>query len=285
MPEKWKRALPRVMGHEFSGRVVTDTTGGLTPGTLVAVEPGIGCGRCDNCRDGYANLCPQRSILGIDREGAFAPLVTAPSANVHVVPADMDEVSAAFLEVFAIAIHAQERAKLLPHERALVVGSGPIGISLVALCVRAGLVETVVVGTQIDSEFRLPLAEKLGAKAVLAKNLPDSAAFDVVFETSGSAAGVRGAIAACRTGGRVVAIGTPEGMVELNWNEIVMRGIRVVPIRARLPRHWNRAAAVLSTMRMPDGFFSQFSLPDAVEAFEEATLRRGLKVMIRPDGR
>jgi threonine dehydrogenase-like Zn-dependent dehydrogenase len=151
--------------------------------------------------------------------------------------------------------------------------------------VQAALVETVVVGAEVDAQFRLPLAEKLGAKAMVAQNLPLSSAFDVVFETSGSPLGVRAAIAACRTGGRVVAIGTPEGVIELDWNEIVMRGIRVVPIRARLPRHWQRAATVLAKMAMPDGFFSQFSIVDAADAFEEATLRRGLKVMIRPDGR
>lgn len=282
MPEKWKGILPRVMGHEFSGLVVEDHTGRLRQGTLVAVEPGSGCGECDNCRNGYVNLCPRRTILGIDREGAFAPLVVAPVGNVHVVPKDMDVVRAAFLEVFAIAIHAQERAKLLPHERALVIGSGPIGLSVAALCRQAGLAQVLVTGTKADAEIRFELARRMGAETALAGDLKPAVAFDVVFETSGSPPGVMSAIRACRTGGRIVGIGTPGSWVELDWNEIVMRGLRVIPIRARLPRHWERAASVLSRLELPEGFFSEFSIVDSVEAFEEAGLRRGLKVMIRP---
>lgn len=284
MPEKWRHALPRVMGHEFAGRIVTDTTGRLAAGTLVAVEPGIGCGTCDNCRDGYANLCLTRSIIGIDRDGAFAPLVVAPVRNVHVVPPTMAEKRAAFLEVFALAIHAQERAKLLPHERALIVGSGPIGLSVAALCRLAGLAEVVVTGTDLDAKFRFGLASAIGAIPILAPELRRERAFDVAFETSGAVAGVRAAVAGCRTGGRVVAIGTPTTNVDLDWNDIVMRGLRIVPIRARLPRHWERGAEVLARLDLPAGFFSEFALLDAVAAFDEAARRSGLKVMIRPDG-
>lgn len=53
---------PYILGHEAGGtitRVGEGVTGGLTEGTKVAIECGIMCGRCDRCKEGRYNLCPQ----------------------------------------------------------------------------------------------------------------------------------------------------------------------------------------------------------------------------------
>src|SRR5918996_5479693 len=61
-------AYPRVMGHEFLGRVAA-TGAGVTrvrTGDRVVVEPNYSCGRCPLCQEGNRNLCLQRTAVGID---------------------------------------------------------------------------------------------------------------------------------------------------------------------------------------------------------------------------
>ncbi|MEP6852655.1 MAG: alcohol dehydrogenase catalytic domain-containing protein, partial [bacterium] len=55
---------PMVLGHESGGVVVelgsevNRTTSGLSIGQRVALEPGVPCRRCAQCRAGRYNLCP-----------------------------------------------------------------------------------------------------------------------------------------------------------------------------------------------------------------------------------
>src|SRR5262245_12435533 len=67
---------PLIPGHEFIGDVVEVGPGvsGVAAGDRVAIEPNWGCGTCDLCRDGRANLCLARTAVGIDRDGGFAEL-------------------------------------------------------------------------------------------------------------------------------------------------------------------------------------------------------------------
>src|SRR5712692_6314572 len=67
-------AYPRVMGHEFLGRVAAIGGGvrDLAVGERVVVEPNYSCGRCPLCREGNRNLCLSRTTIGIDVDGGFA---------------------------------------------------------------------------------------------------------------------------------------------------------------------------------------------------------------------
>ena len=53
-------------------------TAGPAPGTLVVVEPFIGCGHCYACRVGKPNCCANLRIIGVHRDGGFADHVIAP---------------------------------------------------------------------------------------------------------------------------------------------------------------------------------------------------------------
>jgi L-gulonate 5-dehydrogenase len=123
---------PRVIGHEFIGRI--EAVGGGVPasrvGDLVAVDPVIGCGRCYACSAGRANLCRELQVLGVHRDGGFSELVTAPARNAHVIPPGLDEVGAAMVEPFAIAANVTSRTGVLPGDVALVYGAGPIGLTV-----------------------------------------------------------------------------------------------------------------------------------------------------------
>src|SRR5438876_2888824 len=74
-------AYPRVMGHEFVGRVETIGAGvtRVAPGGHVAVEPNYSCGTCPLCWEGNKNLCLARTAVGIDVDGCFAELGRVPA--------------------------------------------------------------------------------------------------------------------------------------------------------------------------------------------------------------
>ena len=56
---------PFILGHEFSGEVVKcgENVSKLTTGDLVVVEPGEVCGKCEYCRSGRYNLCPEMKFF------------------------------------------------------------------------------------------------------------------------------------------------------------------------------------------------------------------------------
>lgn len=286
-PQGWADGLPRVMGHEFAGRVLARgervDPHRWAEGTIVGVEPGVTCGECQGCLAGFPNLCSRRSLVGIDRDGAFAPFVAVPAVNAYPLSPDTDLRHAAFLEVFALAVHAVERARLRPVYRVLVVGAGPIGLSLVALARLAGCEAVEIAGLPQDVDVRMALAAELGATAsFVAPEPPLRGSYDVVFEASGAWAGIRNALTSCRTGGRVVAVGTATGDVPVDWTDVVLRAIRVTPIRARLPRHWEEGARVLHRIPLPDGFFSTYPLEHIDLAFDAALRGAAVKVLVQP---
>ena len=56
---------PMVIGHECAGVIeeVGSEVKSLVPGDRVALEPGISCWRCDLCKNGRYNLCPEMKLF------------------------------------------------------------------------------------------------------------------------------------------------------------------------------------------------------------------------------
>ena len=121
---------PRVMGHELSGEIVEAEKGStLKPGDPVYIVPYLHCGHCIACRAGKTNCCMSLKVLGVHIDGGMCEYLALPET--HLFKAEgitLDE--AAMVEFLAIGAHAVARAKVSRGERALVVGSGPIGVGV-----------------------------------------------------------------------------------------------------------------------------------------------------------
>ena len=103
-----------VMGHEFVG-VVAGPPDSPWLGRRVVGEINIGCGACDRCREGLARHCRERRVLGIkDHDGAFAPYLTLPAANLHPVPPEVPDEAAVCTEPLAAALRVTETVHLSP---------------------------------------------------------------------------------------------------------------------------------------------------------------------------
>ena len=70
------------------------------------VNPIRGCGRCPLCRSGQENICPERTLIGVHFDGAFADLVRAPAENLRVLPDELDIRVGALTEPLANGVHA-----------------------------------------------------------------------------------------------------------------------------------------------------------------------------------
>jgi L-gulonate 5-dehydrogenase len=153
---------PRVIGHEFAGRV--EAVGHGVPATrvgeLVAVDPVLSCGRCHPCSVGRPNVCRSLEVLGVHRDGGFGAFLCAPAANAHPVPGTIGEKWAATVEPFSIAANVTSRTGVFPRDVALVYGAGPIG--LVVLQVLKGVHGVRVLVTDRLDE-RLERARACGA--------------------------------------------------------------------------------------------------------------------------
>ena len=130
------RSVPLIMGHEFTGRVAalgSEVTGDLAVGERVVVHPQISCGRCRACRAGLTNICPNMSILGIERAGAFAEYVAVPADRLFRLPAHLSDQDGALVETLSIQVHLFQQVPRPLLRTVVVLGAGPQGLFAVQL--------------------------------------------------------------------------------------------------------------------------------------------------------
>ena len=117
---------PLVLGHEFSA---IDTESGH----LVAVDPAVPCGKCESCREGNHNLCPDVKFAGHGQlDGALTEFISWPVRNLHQLPVNFDAVDGAMLEPLGVAIYAHDLVQMHPRMQLGVFGCGPIGLLLIS---------------------------------------------------------------------------------------------------------------------------------------------------------
>ena len=228
-------SYPRILGHEFVGRVeaVGAEVSQLGPGQRVAVEPNYSCGRCPLCREGNRNLCLARTAIGIDVDGGLAELVRVPARCCWPVPASVADDDVLLTEPLAVVVRAVNRSAPRAGETAAVVGAGSLGLLAVQV-LRARGTSVLVVAR---SERRLELARALGADATgvvgeaaaeTARRFSGREGVDLVIEAAGTPEAVNQALTLVRPGGRVVLTGLPHGPTPVEFFSLVRREITVI---------------------------------------------------------
>ena len=283
---------PMVLGHESSGRVVALGPGASrhVVGDRVALEPGVPCGHCRECRAGRYNLCRDvRFFATPPIDGAFTNYVTIHEDFAFALPASVSDEAGALMEPLSVAVWACQKANVTAGDRVLVTGAGPIGL-LAAQTARAfGATEITV--TDVNPH-RLGVAERTGATStinVAEAPLEDSGLeADALIECSGHPGSLKAGIAALRPAGTAVLVGMgPEedGVVPLAliqsrelWLTGTFRYANTYPTAIALAANGRVDLEAIIT--------GQYGLEDA-----EAALRAGredpaaVKVMVMPAGR
>src|SRR4029077_10862012 len=105
-----RRIPPLVMGHEVVGTVDAvgrDVTASLE-GTRVVAMPVVSCGLCARCAEGSPNLCPDRSLMGMNFPGAFAEAFAIRADRLIEMPEALPDATGALVETLADAMHSVE---------------------------------------------------------------------------------------------------------------------------------------------------------------------------------
>lgn len=225
---------PRIMGHELSG-VVLDANGadGLADGDPVVINPYLNCGTCPACLEGKPNCCETLSVIGVHSDGGMTEEIVMPAGNLYRADG-LSLRDAAMVEFLAIGAHAVRRAAPRQGDRALVVGSGPIGLGVAYFAKIAGA-DVTVVDAAAD---KLEATRALGFPAFGIDELEGDAfkairrsGFDTVFDATGSIRAMNASIFHARNGGSYTLVGVIKGDLvwpdaEVHRRELTIRASR-----------------------------------------------------------
>ncbi|WP_120338848.1 zinc-dependent alcohol dehydrogenase [Cryobacterium soli] len=230
---------PAIIGHEMSGTIaaVGEAVHGWNVGDAVTVMPLAWDGTCPACLAGNEHICQNLDFIGIDSPGALQEYWNVPAEVLVALPATLRLDHAALVEPVAVSVHDVRRSGLVPGEKAVVIGGGPIGV-LIATTAREFGGEVVVI--ELDAARRQAIAdlgfEVLDPRAVdqvaWVTEWTGGAGADVVFEVSGAAAAVLGATDLARVRGRLVIVAIhpdprPVNLQRVFWRELTIIGARV----------------------------------------------------------
>ncbi|GIP15927.1 sorbitol dehydrogenase [Paenibacillus montaniterrae] len=287
---------PIILGHELAGEVVAigEAVKHVQVGDRVAVEPGVTCGRCEYCKAGRYNLCPDVVFMATPPvDGAWAEYVAVRADFLFKLPDSMSYEQGALLEPLSVGIHAMNRANVTPADRLLVTGLGPIGLLAIQAAKLFGVKE--IYATDVVP-FRQQLALEMGVTAVIDPTqhpvkerlleLTDGQGVTVVVESSGNGRAIGDALRAVKRGGRVVLVGMPAvDEIPVDVNAIIDAELDVYGL-FRYANTYPAAIAALSNSELDieKVITHKFSLNDTVQAVEMARTQKdtSIKVMIYP---
>jgi 2-desacetyl-2-hydroxyethyl bacteriochlorophyllide A dehydrogenase len=235
-------AYPRILGHELGVEVIDPGSEphGLKAGDRCSVEPYLNCGRCIACRRGKPNCCAELKVLGVHIDGGMRPLLAVPARKLHR-SAHLDYEQLALIETLGIGAHAVERAEIKPQDFVLVIGAGPIGLSVIQFV----LVTGATLAVMDVAENRLAFCrDQLGVTNTVVAG-PDSTALvkrigggdlpTVVIDATGNPKSMAGTFELAAQGGRIVFVGLFQGDVTFNDPNFHRRELTLCASRNALP--------------------------------------------------
>ncbi|MEJ2482677.1 MAG: zinc-binding dehydrogenase [Gemmatimonadota bacterium] len=307
---------PIIPGHVSVGRVLE--TGGevrdfagrnLEPGALVTFyDVHETCHACWFCLvAGQPNRCASRRVYGISYSADEGPLggwaeriYLKPGVHAFALPESLsaDEVIGGGCGLFT-GFAAVDRAGLRIGDTVLVQGSGPVGLSAVAMAAIGGAALIINIG---DPQDRLDLALRFGADVILSvsedapaeraarvRDLTGGRGVDVAIEVAGQPSAVAEGLDLLRDGGTFVIAGhyTDTGEIPLNPHLDVNR--KHADIRGQWGTslgHVDRALRTLARHRaglpLSDIIGGRYPLEQANRALADVEAMRITKAIIEP---
>ena len=231
-------SYPRILGHELGVEVVEvgANGGGLKPGDVCAVEPYLNCGHCVACRRGKTNCCTSLQVLGVHTDGGMREIIEVPARKLHK-SAQLTLDQLALVETLGIGAHAVQRADVQADDTVLVIGAGPIGLSVIQFA-QAQRARILVMDTNLGRlEFcrqnmgitETVLAGDGGFEDIKARTQNDMPT--VVFDATGNATSMHDAFRYVAAGGRLVFVGLFPGEVTFHDPDFHRRELTLLATR------------------------------------------------------
>jgi 2-desacetyl-2-hydroxyethyl bacteriochlorophyllide A dehydrogenase len=276
---------PRILGHELGVEVLDPGSEphGLSRGDRCSVEPYLNCGRCIACRAGRSNCCAELKCLGVHVDGGMRPEIVVPARKLHR-SRTLSYDQLALVETLGIGAHAVERANITQDDFVLVIGAGPIGLSVSQFVQVRGA--TLAVMDVLESRLDFCRRQFGGAHTVVAG--PD--AVDrlraigggdlptVVMDATGNAASMSGTFDLPAQGGRIVFVGLFQGEVGFNDPNFHRRELTLLASRNALPGNFREIIALIEAGRIDvtPWITHRFDLADTPLRFPEIAADAGV---------
>ncbi len=279
-----KIPLPHILGCDIAGEVVErgSKVKGIPLNRPVIVCPGISCGKCAFCKDGWDSLCSDYKILGLQRNGGYAEYVNVPERNIIPVSSQLSyEEWAGVPLVFLTAWHMLvTRAALKKKEKILIhaAGSG-IGSAAIQLAKLLG----AHVLTTVGSDEKIKRAKSLGADEVInyrkkdfsieIKRITHGRGVDVVFEHIGPDTFAK-SLSALAKKGRLVTCGVTSGsVVNLDLRFLFVRQISIAGCYMGGFRELKKVVRLIKKKKLKPVLDKVYPLREAPSALERMRSR------------
>lgn len=285
---------PRVMGHELSAEVLEAPKGGaFNEGDPVLVIPYLVCGTCVACRRGKTNCCTKLQCLGVHCDGGMTERYALPQQNLYPATGlTLDQ--AAMVEFLAIGAHAVRRSRVRKGDRALVVGTGPIGIGAALFAGIAGAEVTLMdrqpaildLASSITGFGSKILADEGAGDRALAATGGEN--FDMVFDATGSARAMEKSFDFVASGGTYVLVGVVKDRVSFSDPEFHRKEVTLHASRNATREDFDTVVSAMRAGQIPTDRLNTHAcrldeLPDRMPGW--AHDRVGVvKAMVRLDG-
>ena len=255
-------SYPRIPGHELGVEVLAVGDGVLNvkPGDRCSVEPYINCQKCYSCLRGHTNCCEAHKTLGVMCDGGMCERFLLPARKLHLsTKLTFDQL--ALVETLAIGCHAVNRGAPQPGEHVLVIGAGPIGLSVIEFARLSGA-RTIVM--DMNAARLAFVREKMGVPdTILLAPGGDTAACeelvkitngqlaDVVVDATGSNQSMAGALAYCAYAARLVYVGITQQEVSFLHAPILhRREVTIMASRNALAGDFTRIISLIEDGRI-----------------------------------
>ncbi len=269
-----------ILGHECAGEItaVGSKVKKLAVGDRVALEPGKTCGKCEFCKSGRYNLCPDVEFFATPPyHGVFTNYVTHPEDMCFKLPENVSNVEGALVEPLAVGLHASELGGVKLGDTVVIYGAGCIGL-VTLLASKARGASKIIVADVLEN--RLKMAKKLGATHVINSmeedavkaiaDITDGKGAEVVIDAAAADATVKQTVDVLKVGGTIVLVGmTAKDEVCFNFMKLMSKeGTFKTIFRYRnlYPVAINAIAS--GTIKVKDIVSHEFDFENTKEAFD-----------------
>jgi len=235
---------PRILGHELGVEVLAVGEGvtHLKPGDRCSVEPYLNCGTCHACTRGSTNCCETLQVLGVHCDGGMRERMNLPAHKLHPCNA-LDFEQLALVETLAIGCHAVNRAQVTASDDVLIIGAGPIGLTVLEFARAANAAITILELNAARREF----VEKHYPGVNVVASLPDTPAFQIVFDATGNAHSMAAALRFARFTGRIVYVGITKEPVAIDDPLFHRRELTLLASRNAIASDFSRILTMIQS--------------------------------------
>ena len=287
-----------VMGHEFAGVVVDPgSRKDLVKGDRVTGLPISPCGKCEACKSGNVQYCPETWSeavgLSLINPGAYAEYTGCRPDMVRKIPANVSYDAACMTEPSAVALHAVNLANIKIGSKVLIIGGGIIGLMCAEFAKMAGADYVAIMETNKKrgrkavsfgkiNEYFDALKEDSMDKIITKTN----GGFDIVLECCGNSAAVSEALMAVEPGGRVVLVGVSLDAITIPSAIAVTKEVKIQSAIAYTIDEFDTCLKLISEKKLNVTKYIDDLVPlEAVqESFERLTSGKdaAVKIIIKP---